>query len=77
MTKLLLNSTVSPKAEPPVFLKELLQARSPSGYEEEAREVVRKRVEKVTDEFFVDALGSCHAVLGNGQSQPYACRAPG
>ena len=60
--------TVSPKEVPPVFLKELLQARSPSGYEEEAREVVRKRVEKVADEFFVDALGSCHAVLGKTAS---------
>jgi putative aminopeptidase FrvX len=60
--------TVSSKAVPPVFLKELLQARSPSGYEEEAREVVRKRVEKVADEFFVDALGSCHAVLGKAGS---------
>jgi len=62
------NPTVSPKVVPPVFLKELLQARSPSGYEEEAREVVRKRVEKVADEFFVDALGSCHAVLGKSGS---------
>ena len=33
----------------PVFLKELLQARSPSGNEEEAREVVRKRMETVAD----------------------------
>ena len=40
------NPTVPQKVVPPVFLKELLQARSPSGYEEEARDVVRKRVEK-------------------------------
>ncbi|MDG1326456.1 MAG: M42 family peptidase, partial [Opitutales bacterium] len=58
-----------PKSAPrnpiaPVFLKELLQARSPSGYEEEAREVVRKRMESVADSFTVDALGSCHATLG-------------
>jgi len=58
-----------PKSAPrnpiaPVFLKELLQARSPSGYEEEAREVVRKRMESVADSFIVDALGSCHATLG-------------
>ena len=58
------NPTVPQKVVPPVFLKELLQARSPSGYEEEARDVVRKRMEKVADEFFIDALGSCHAVLG-------------
>ena len=49
----------------PVFLKELLQARSPSGFEEEAREVVRKRMETVADSFSIDALGSCHATLGD------------
>ena len=47
----------------PTFLKELLDARS-SGFEDEAREVVRKRVEKVADSFSIDALGSCHATLG-------------
>ena len=52
----------------PVFLKELLQARSPSGYEEEAREVVRKKVEPLVDSFEVDSLGSCHATLGSNQS---------
>ena len=41
----------------PTFLKELLDARSPSGFEDEAREVVRKRVEKVADSFSIDALG--------------------
>ena len=46
------------------FLKNCLQARSPSGYEEEAREVVRKRMASVADSFTVDALGSCHATLG-------------
>jgi endoglucanase len=59
-----------PKTSPkrpivPPFLKELLDARSPSGFEEEAREVVRKRVEKVADSFSIDALGSCHATLGS------------
>ena len=49
----------------PAFLKELLDARSPSGFEDEAREVVRKRVEKTADSFSVDALGSCHATLGS------------
>ena len=48
----------------PAFLKELLQARSPSGYEDEAREVVRKRMSRIADSFEVDALGSCHATLG-------------
>ena len=56
----------SPPRNPiaPPFLKELLQARSPSGYEEEAREVVRKRMSSVADSFTIDALGSCHATLG-------------
>ncbi len=56
----------SPPRNPiaPPFLKELLQARSPSGYEEEAREVVRKRMASVADSFTIDALGSCHSTLG-------------
>ena len=60
------KSKSAPKSNPtpPPFLKELLAVRSPSGYEEDAREVVRKRVESYADEFFTDALGSCHAVLG-------------
>ena len=39
------TKTKSPPRNPavPQFLKELLDARSPSGYEEEAREVVRKK----------------------------------
>ena len=62
--------STKPKSSPkrpsvPPFLKELLDARSPSGFEEEAREVVRKRVEKVADSFSIDALGSCHAILGS------------
>lgn len=62
--------STKPKSSPkrpsvPPFLKELLDARSPSGFEEEAREVVRKRVEKVADSFSIDALGSCHATLGS------------
>ena len=48
----------------PAFLLELLNARSPSGYEEEARAVVEKRVKAAADSFEVDALGSCHATLG-------------
>jgi putative aminopeptidase FrvX len=51
--------------KPPLFLEELLQARSPSGYEDEAREVVRKRVAKIADKFEVDNLGNCHATLGS------------
>ena len=64
------TKTKSPPRNPavPQFLKELLDARSPSGYEDEAREVVRKRVSQVADSFTVDALGSCHATLGEKSS---------
>jgi len=52
-----------PNPKAPAFLAELLAARSPSGYETEAREVIKKRVAKNADSFEVDALGSCHATL--------------
>ncbi len=58
------KSTPKRNPAPPPFLKELLEARSPSGYEDDAREVVRKRVECHADSFSIDALGSCHATLG-------------
>ena len=58
------KSTPKRNPAPPSFLKELLEARSPSGYEDDAREVVRKRVESHADSFSIDALGSCHATLG-------------
>ena len=54
----------SSPVKPPPFLKDLLKARSPSGYEEEAREIVRSRMEKIADRFIIDNLGSCHATLG-------------
>ena len=47
----------------PDFLTDLLDARSPSGYEEEARAVVRRHVAEVADSFEVDALGNCLATL--------------
>ena len=62
----------APTLVAPAFLKELLQARSPSGYEDEAREVVRKRMARVADSFEVDALGSCHATLGT-KVRPLSC----
>ena len=57
------NTVPSRNFKAPPFLKELLVARSPSGYEAEARDVVRKNVEGIANDFFVDALGSCHATL--------------
>ena len=56
------KKSVSPK--PPAFLVELLEARSPSGFEDEARAVVAKYVKPKANAFEVDALGSCHATLG-------------
>lgn len=59
------NKSAQPsQIKPPAFLEELLQARSPSGYEDEARDVVRKRVGEIADHFAVDNLGNCHASLG-------------
>lgn len=55
--------TMPKQTNPPIFLKELLDARSPSGYEDEARIVVRRHLEKVADSFEVDALGNCLATL--------------
>ena len=57
------SSETPPNPKAPAFLAELLAARSPSGYETEAREVIKKRVAKNADSFEVDALGSCHATL--------------
>ena len=47
------TKTKSPPRNPavPQFLKELLDARSPSGYEDEAREVVKKEFLKLPIHF--------------------------
>jgi len=50
--------------KPPSFLLDLLNARSPSGFEDEARAVVAKYVKKAADSYQVDALGNCHASIG-------------
>jgi putative aminopeptidase FrvX len=62
------KSTQPSQTKPPRFLEELLQARSPSGYEDEARDVVQKRVGGIADHFAVDNLGNCHATLGKAGS---------
>ena len=49
------KKSVTPK--PPAFLVELLEARSPSGFEDEARAVVAKYVKPKANTFEVDALG--------------------
>lgn len=53
----------------PAFLTDLLDARSPSGYEDEARAVVCRYVEKAADSFEIDALGNCLATL-NAKGNP-------
>ena len=37
--------------QPPKFLKDLLEARSPSGYESEAREVIEKHVKAKAEDY--------------------------
>jgi putative aminopeptidase FrvX len=48
---------------PPVFLTELLHARSPSGYEAEAQAVFERHVKPAADSFHGDALGNRIATL--------------
>lgn len=47
----------------PVFLRELLQARSPSGYEGEAQAVFDRHVKRAADRYASDALGNRIATL--------------
>ncbi|HWQ10629.1 MAG TPA: hypothetical protein VN436_16020, partial [Holophaga sp.] len=46
-----------------VFLKQLLEAPSPSGFEQPAAEVFRNRMTGAADTVGTDVLGSVHAVL--------------
>src|ERR1017187_10527330 len=48
---------------PPVFLTELLHARSPSGYEGEAQAVFDRHVKPAADAYTGDALGNRLATL--------------
>ena len=53
------------------FLKELVEAPSPTGFEQPAAEVLRKRLEGVADSVETDIMGSVHARLkgtGDGPS---------
>ena len=52
--------------EPPVFLTELLHARSPSGFETEAQAVWDRHVQPAADEYRNDALGNRLATLNPG-----------
>jgi len=52
------------------FLKELVEAPSPSGYEQPAAEVLRKRMGGVADEVTTDVLGSVIAKLAGKKTAP-------
>ena len=57
------NQTTMATYTPPVFLTELLHARSPSGYEEEAQAVFDRHVKPSADAYTGDALGNRIATL--------------
>jgi len=53
------------------FLKELVEAPSPSGYEQPAQRVYRRALEGVTDEMRTDVMGNVIAMVrGTGESPP-------
>lgn len=45
------------------FLKSLLSAHSPSGYERDVRKIWREHVEDAADEVLTDVMGNCIAIL--------------
>ena len=51
------------KHNPPAFLKDLLKARSPSGFEQEAQKVIDHYLEPVADDYEKDVLGNRLATL--------------
>jgi endoglucanase len=51
---------------PPLFLTELLHARSPSGYEAEAQAVFERHVKPAADAYSGDAMGNRFATLNPG-----------
>src|SRR3972149_7006727 len=50
----------------PIFLTELLHARSPSGHEYEAQKIFDRHVRPAADKYARDALGNRAAVLNPG-----------
>lgn len=53
-------------SQPPDFLKHLLDARSPSGYEKEAQAVLDRTMEPVAEVYSKDVLGNRMAAVGSG-----------
>lgn len=58
------------RAESLKFLKELVEAPSPSGYEQPAAEVFRAEMRSVADEVTTDVMGSVHALLKGKSNGP-------
>lgn len=58
------------RAESLKFLKELVEAPSPSGYEQPAAEVFRAEMQSVADEVTTDVMGSVHALLKGKRNGP-------
>ncbi|MGA2973862.1 MAG: M42 family metallopeptidase [Spirochaetia bacterium] len=52
------------------LVRELTEARGPSGYEAEVRDVIRKRFEEHAHEVRVDALGNCIALRRGSGNAP-------
>lgn len=50
------------------LIKKLVEAKGPSGYESEVREIIRSEIEARVDEIYVDALGNLIAVKGKANS---------
>jgi tetrahedral aminopeptidase len=50
------------------LIKELVETMGPSGYEQQIRELIRKKVEKFADEIQVDALGNL--IVRKGSLKP-------
>lgn len=63
---LLANMTAT---KPPEFLKALLEARSPSGYEHEVQAVVDKHLKPIADSYEKDSIGNRIATL-NAKGSP-------
>ncbi|MDR2200625.1 MAG: M42 family peptidase, partial [Puniceicoccales bacterium] len=54
----------------PQFLKELMVARSPSGYEFEAQKVIDRHMENAVDEYRKDTIGNRFAILKTNEQNP-------
>ena len=54
--------------QPPEFLRALLDARSPSGYEQEIQSVLDEEMAPISDVYKKDALGNRMATIGEGNN---------